>query len=774
MVPVVCPRLIRFGVFEVDLGSGELFKGGHKVRIEEQPFQVLSILLEKPGQLVTRKELQQRLWPQDTFVDFEHSLNVDIQRLRRVLGDSAENPRYIETLLRRGYRFIYPLERLPLDTPPPIPSPSPNSMAGLSSSLIRPPASLPEAEEKLPKPAQVEVPAVQVALEISPPEGPVVEESREAEGLSVVDLWMRTVLAQFSRNAGRWGLWLAGSLAVLLVGLTVTWWSGRRPAPPPELVPLTSYAGWELYPSFSPDGNQVAFSWNGEKQDNFDIYVKLIGSPTPLRLTTDPAADVRPAFSPDGRTIGFVRESKEHATFIVIPAIGGPERRVAEVTRTQGPMAAWSMFAWFPDGKWVVTDGLALLSTETGETRSLTFPPSAASPDFFPAVSPDGRTIAFSRSASLWVSDIYLLELTEDMRPRGEPRRLTSLNGFNSGSAWTPDGREIIFTRTVLGSGGSLWRVPASGATEPERLPFSAGEAFFPAISRRGNRLAYHRVTGDLNIWRLPLSGPAVASGPPVRIIASTRADSAPQYSPDGKRIACESDRSGIRGIWISDADGSNAVELFSRTGASYGSPRWSPDGQRIAADFEAQGNLDIHVIPASGGNPIPLTTDPADDLSPSWSRDGKWVYFTSNRTGRYEIWKVPAGGGEAIQVTLNGGETAFESPDGKSVYFTKAFRSSGLWKMPVSGGEESQVLPSVVARAFFLVNEGIYFIPAPGADGKSSIQFMSFATGKVKTVAPISRPPTEGLSVSPDGRFILFSQLDEAGSDLMLVENFR
>ena len=105
----------------------------------------------------------------------------------------------------------------------------------------------------------------------------------------------------------------------------------RKPQAAPEVVPLTSYAGFEQSPSFSPDGNQVAFSWNGEKQDNFDIYVKLIGSPTPVRLTTDPAEDVSPAFSPDGRSIGFFRVSKERATFIVIPSIGGPERLVADV-----------------------------------------------------------------------------------------------------------------------------------------------------------------------------------------------------------------------------------------------------------------------------------------------------------------------------------------------------------------------------------------------------------------------------------------------------------
>ena len=187
------------------------------------------------------------------------------------------------------------------------------------------------------------------------------------------------------------------------------------------------------------------------------------------------------------------------------------------------------------------------------------------------------------------------------------------------------------------------------------------------------------------------------------------------------------------------------------------------------------EGNFDIYVIRASGGKPIRLTTDSADDDGPSWSRDGNWIYFASNRTGRWEVWKVSAGGGKAVQVTRNGGETAFESPDGKSIYYTKGdYRSGGLWKMPVSGGEESQVLPSVVWRAFSLVNEGIYFIPEPGADGKSSIQFLSFATGKVKTVAPMSGPPAEGLSVSPDGRSLLFSQIDEAGSDLMLVENFR
>jgi len=241
----------------------------------------------------------------------------------------------------------------------------------------------------------------------------------------------------------------------------------------------------------------------------------------------------------------------------------------------------------------------------------------------------------------------------------------------------------------------------------------------------------------------------------------STFHDGAAQYSPDGRRIVFESERKGQRGIWASDADGSKAEELFS---GRCGSPQWSPDGERVAYDCIRQENTDIYVMRASGGKPIQLTNHPADDVSPTWSRDGNWVYLGSSRTGRIEIWKV-SGGGEAIQMTRNGGETAYESPDGKYIYYVKQYFSSDLWKMPVNGGEESRVLPSVVSRAF---------LPERAADAKFSIQFLSLATGIVNTVSTMSEPPGEGLSVSADGRSLLFSQFDEAGSDLMLMANFR
>jgi dipeptidyl aminopeptidase/acylaminoacyl peptidase len=227
-------------------------------------------------------------------------------------------------------------------------------------------------------------------------------------------------------------------------------------------------------------------------------------------------------------------------------------------------------------------------------------------------------------------------------------------------------------------------------------------------------------------------------------------------------------------GIWVSDAEGSNAVELFSRAGAYFGSAIWSPDGQRLAIDSNVEGNFDIYVIRASGGRSMRLTTDSAADTSPSWSRDGNWVYFTSDRSGRDEVWKVPVGGGEAVRVTRNGGALAFESPEGKFVYYARQKQLSALWKMPVTGGDETLVLPSVFGENFFLIDEGIYFIPEPDTDGKFSIEFLSFATGNAKTITPIPGRPYYGLAVSPDRRYFLYTQLDEAGSDLMLVENFR
>jgi len=301
----------------------------------------------------------------------------------------------------------------------------------------------------------------------------------------------------------------------------------------------------------------VAFVWIEEKLDTPDIYVKLIGTAGPhFRLTTGRADYYGPACSPGGRFIAFLRKlSREKAAVLLIPALGGPEHRVAEVLTSEflpGPYLAWS-----PDGKWLVISGkdsptdsaaLFLLSIETGEKRRLTSPPAQLLGDSCPALSPDGRTLAFTRSTDAGVGDLYLLALSAELQPRGKERRLTLKNRDFGKPTWTPDGREIVFAGS-----GQLQRIAPSGSAEPQRLASLGGDLGEPAISPRGRRLAYVHGFYHGNIWRIAAPGshsPGSLKGPkPVSgvtpFISSSRGDSSPQFSPDGKRIAFMSGRSG-------------------------------------------------------------------------------------------------------------------------------------------------------------------------------------------------------------------------------------
>jgi Tol biopolymer transport system component len=578
--------------------------------------------------------------------------------------------------------------------------------------------------------------------------------------------------------------WAAAVLAVLAVsslGVRLLRSKTEAPATALRAVPLTAYPGFETDPSFSPDGNQIAFSWNGEKQDNYDIYVKLIGPGAPLRLTTDPAEDRSPAWSPDGRWIAFVRfPSSGPSAVFLIPALGGSERKLAEVDFYYFARSC-SWLAWTRDSKWLVVNegggrheagvgGLFLFSIETGERRRLTSVPSTS-----PALSPDGRRLAFLRLFGGSVRDVYLLNLSEDLRPLGEPTRLTFLNQMLANPLWTPDGREILFSSGEHWGQRRLWRIAAlpGSSARPEPVGEDSGSL---AISYSARRLAYVRELLDSDIWRIDLRGPGEPAGPPVKLISSTRNEFDPEYSPDGKRIAFASHRSGSQELWVSNADGSNPVQLTSSGGPLTDNARWSPDGQSILFDSHAGGPRDLYLISPDGGAPRRLTSGPEMKAEARWSRDGKWIYFASDRSGRLEVWKMPASGGAPVQVTKNGGAAAFESTDGRVLYYAKSVRlPSTLWKVPVEGGEETQVLAAPLSYSFnfVVVEDGIYFVSASARQAPAVLYFFGFATSALKPVATI-RLWSFGLAISPDRRSILYPQFDQASSDLMLVENFR
>ncbi len=694
------PRVIRFGLFELDFSAGELRKQDLRVKLQDQPFQTLVLLVSRPGEVVSREDLQKALWPADTFIEFDQGLNTAIKKIRLALGDSADNPRFIETVPRKGYRFIAPVEG------------------------NRAPARAPSL-------------------------------------------------------GSRRHLLLAMALFALTVCTgAVGWWLYTNRTAEPQLVPvpLTSYPGGEGTPTFSPDGNQVAFVWNRPERLNVaHIYLKLIGTDEPVRLTRDESDDLAPTWAPDGRFIAFVRPlPNDRRGVFLIPPIGGPERRVAEVYSTP---CEFPWLTWHPGGKWLVVGDREAADRDPVlflKRRLTTRPPGEFWSDCSPAVSPDGRAVAFARMVREGIGDLFLLELSEDLKPISAPRRLTFLNQYTTSPVWTPDGREIVFASGTPHS-PTLYKISLSRwewrPGKPERLAFAGEGARQPAISRQG-RLAYRRATLDANIWRMQLNGGLPPSMPPAKLIASTHLDHTPQYSPDGRRIAFASNRSGSFEIWVCSSDGSGTMRLTSIGGATYTSnPYWSPDGCQILFNSRPGGHSGVFVISSDGGEPKRLTNNSGTNRPSGWSHDGKWIYFDSDRTGAYQVWKLPARGGEEIQITRKGGAGAYESPDGRFLYYLKDNNEfTSLWKVPSQGGEETQVLESVCCQNFAVVEQGIYFVPDPN----TSVKFLTFATGKVTTIAKLSGYAAYGFSVSPDGRWLLYSQYELNGADLMLVENFR
>jgi len=224
--------------------------------------------------------------------------------------------------------------------------------------------------------------------------------------------------------------------------------------------------------------------------------------------------------------------------------------------------------------------------------------------------------------------------------------------------------------------------------------------------------------------------------------------------------------------IWVCDSAGSNPRQLTFFEGPATFQPHWSPDGRQIAFDSSAEGRGAVYVVSVEGGRPRRLTAGASDDGVPTWSRDGKWIYFASDRTGAVQTWKMPAEGGQAVQVTKKGGYVAFESPDGKILYYAKGYADPGLWKDPVGGGEETPVLEQLAEGyrwAWGLGGEGIYFYNA----STKAIELLNFATHRIMQIAKPEKPVWT-VAVSPDGRWILYDQLDQNTSKIMLVENFR
>jgi dipeptidyl aminopeptidase/acylaminoacyl peptidase len=308
-------------------------------------------------------------------------------------------------------------------------------------------------------------------------------------------------------------------------------------------------------------------------------------------------------------------------------------------------------------------------------------------------------------------------------------------------------------------------------------LPGGEVEPFVPgltgaagiSVAPDSKRIVAWLVQQDTDIWRLPgPKWPADVKAPAAeRLIASSYDDVSPDYSPDGKRIAFESERTGNQEIWSVDSDGHDAVQVTNFAGPPVGTPRWSPDGTRIAFDSRKYENADIFVIGANGGEAVRITSEPSNEVLPAWSSDGKWIYFVSDRTGREEIWKAPSGGGPAVQVTRGGAANARTVSGEPWLYYRG---SDGiLVRMSQDGGIPQKLAVAAWGRNWAPFgdqllaydNSGLYVAEA----GHASL---------LRTMPPPASPRslrTPGISVSPDGRWVVLSLTALDRGDLVLLE---
>ncbi len=726
------------GEWLVDPETNALSRDGIEQRIEPKVMKVLLTLAAASSHVVSKDKLIATVWP-DSFVS-DDVLTRCISILRRITGDSAHSPRYIQTVPRVGYRMVASLSELPASLPAP---PAPLQ----SLKLLHPAVAIPE-----------------LSSPVIAPEWPTVE--------------IRPVR---NRRTGMpvWTWFACGMLAFSFLCWRIL--AGRVEQRPLRFHTLqfTFAAGEQVQPAFSPDGTQVAFVQVPEDGGVRRIFLKKIGSEESIPLNPPDATggigDVfSPAWSPDGKQIAYLALTHDGPGLYLAAAHPNGKDQPRRLAKLQEP-AHWEQGAlsWSPDGRflifpdhlgWSPESCVLRLELKTGKVRTLTSPPAGWEGDLTPVYSPDGSRIAFTRASETAVRDLYWIAADG-----GPLHQLTRDRTDIDSLAWGEDGRSVLFSSN-RGGKLALWSI-ALNAREPERVPDGTEDAVEPAVSRAGSRLAYVEGSAIWSIQRVSLR-----SGIAVPVFSSTQQDSAPSLSPDGRQFAMQSLRSGSQQIWLGAVDGSSLRQLTSMNGPLTGSPAWSHDGRSILFDSRPDGHSHIFLVGAGGGQPQQLTSGGANDIVPRWSTNDRTVYFRSNRGGRWQLWRVSADGGDPQPVTPGDGMEPQESADGNWLYYTRG-DANGIFRFPlahggVAQGTEEPVLdqPSANYWGYWqLTPRGIYYLDLQ--HGHASIRMLD--TAKRSVLAPLTPVPPEyaGLSVSADGTEALITEKRDAGRHITLVQ---
>jgi Tol biopolymer transport system component/DNA-binding winged helix-turn-helix (wHTH) protein len=578
---------LSFGLYEIDLQTGELWKAGFRIKLQGQPFKVLTTLLEKPGQVVTREELQARLWGKDTVVDFDHSLGTAINKIREALGDSAENPRFIETLSRRGYRFIAPV------------------------GIIEP---LPETPGETPANGR---PATH--LVVPPPISAIPNGTAEVLSLTSQPVELSATPAARAPRISRLLLWSLITIT-LLAACALGYFLGsfRAVTTPPHITQITHNG--HLSPSVDSMENLAAAATDGVHlyaatiDGGYSILSAISisgGLVEPINIPSEVASPALGDISPDGSRL-LLRDHlspESEQPLWVVPTIGGSALRVGDVLAHDA--------TFMPDGDGILfANGNDLFLTHLSSQQPAHYA-SLPGRAFWLRWEPNGKLLRFtildpiSHTLSLW-------QITPSDRT---PRRI--LVGFNQPAAeccgvWTANGRSFVF-QSSKGGNNDLWELPGLSTSNPIRLTDGPLEFESPIAARSGSRIFFMGADSRSELESLSPAGQLV----PVKGFLSNavRVD----YTRDGKWVVW-TDTGGQ--LWRARSDGTEKLQVTPDNLFSF-LARWSPDGSHIAVMAREAGKAwQIYLTGANGGDFQPLLHQTHNAADPSWSSDGKSIVF--------------------------------------------------------------------------------------------------------------------------------------------------
>lgn len=591
-------------------------------------------------------------------------------------------------------------------------------------------------------------------------------------------------------RAGRRRWWIPAVAAVVAIAVAgVVWLPQSRPSADDvadlTIRPLTSQPGWEATPALSPDGTAVAFTWTATLDHRRQIYVKRGADSEPFAITSLQAGRIGfLTWSPDAKRIAFKRQFDESGALYSISSGGGEEQKILDLANAN----LSSAIDWSPDGKLLAFSdsppdspnkfAIYLYDFQSGEKRKITSPPAGIWGDWTPKFSPDGKTIAFKRVTAFWVDDLYLVPTSG-----GVAQRFTERRHSIAGHAWMPDGQSLLVACQCRGTVHGIWRFPLNAPSHPERIAQSSVDAVHPATNRRTNKIVWVNDVEDMNIYRIAATG----VGKPERVIASTQRDYDAVYAPDG-RIAWISDRSGSREIWIAREDASRQTQVTHLNGAPVDNLQWSFDGRYLAFDSSPEGRSDIFLMECLAGKlqcgqPQAMNVSPAG--FPAWSADGRTIYYVWDPFGREQIRKRAVSGGTPVQVTESAAASPHESADGKWLYFFDQ-KALAISRRPGSkgDGERAEVVQLVTERSrpqyngWAVTNDEVVFTAPADPTHSAAIRAYNLGTGKIRSILDLPEAVVASgdmsLSVSKDGRSILYTQLDRSTSNIIVAESSR